>query len=327
MSQKEKSNTLETVKLSEAAEALKKATGTILYTFLNDYMFRVILQKHKNVLRSVVCACLKLKAEEVQDIVVQNPIELGEAIDDKTFILDIHVLLNNNMIINLEMQVLDLKDWPERSLSYLARSYDNVVKGDEYINVKPVYHIGFLNYTLFPEYPEFFAKYRMMNIKNHNVYTTKFNLYVVDLTQIELATQEDVDTGLVYWTQVFKAKTWEELRQMAERHQELQEATEALYVYNQDEIVKEQCRARQDYYNHERGIQKRLEEARIALEESKTELMKSNAIIESQKEVVKKVVSSYAEKMHITEKEACKQLGIKDEIDNYSDNKNVHEEK
>ena len=327
MSQKEKSNTLETVKLSEAAEALKKATGTILYTFLNDYMFRVILQKHKNVLRSVVCACLKLKAEEVQDIVVQNPIELGEAIDDKTFILDIHVLLNNNMIINLEMQVLDLKDWPERSLSYLARSYDNVVKGDEYINVKPVYHIGFLNYTLFPEYPEFFAKYRMMNIKNHNVYTTKFNLYVVDLTQIELATQEDVDTGLVYWTQVFKAKTWEELRQMAERNQELQEATEALYVYNQDEIVKEQCRARQDYYNHERGIQKRLEEARIALEESKTELMKSNAIIESQKEVVKKVVSSYAEKMHITEKEACKQLGIKDEIDNYSDIKNVREEK
>ena len=327
MSQKEKSNTLETVKLSEAAEALKKATGTILYTFLNDYMFRVILQKHKNVLRSVVCACLKLKAEEVQDIVVQNPIELGEAIDDKTFILDIHVLLNNNMIINLEMQVLDLKDWPERSLSYLARSYDNVVKGDEYINVKPVYHIGFLNYTLFPEYPEFFAKYRMMNIKNHNVYTTKFNLYVVDLTQIELATQEDVDTGLVYWTQVFKAKTWEELRQMAERHQELQEATEALYVYNQDEIVKEQCRARQDYYNHERGIQKRLEEARIALEESKTELMKSNAIIESQKEVVKKVISSYAEKMHITEKEACKQLGIKDGIDNYSDIKNVREEK
>ena len=55
--------------------------------------------------------------------------------------------------------------------------------------------------------------------------------------------------------------------------------------------------------------------------------MKSNAIIESQKEVVKKVVSSYAEKMHITEKEACKQLGIKDEIDNYSDIKNVREEK
>ena len=57
------------------SEALKKAPGIIPYTFLNDYMFRVILQKHKNVLRSVVCACLKLKAEEIQDIVVQNPIK------------------------------------------------------------------------------------------------------------------------------------------------------------------------------------------------------------------------------------------------------------
>ena len=244
---------------------------------------------YKNVLRSIVCACLKLDAGDVQDIVVQNPIEPGEAIDDKTFILDIHVLLNNNTIINLEMQVLDLKDWPERSLSYLARSYDNVAKGDEYINVKPVYHIGFLNYTLFPKYPEFFAKYRMMNIKNHNLYTTKFNLYVIDLTQIELATQEDVDTGLVYWTQVFKAKTWEELRQMAERNQELQEATEALYVYNQDEIVKQQCRARQDYYNRERGMQKRMEE-------------KDAAILKS--------VKIMTEKLHISEAEACKQIGI-----------------
>ena len=289
MSQKEKAVISDALKMEGVSEALKKATGIIPYTFLNDYMFRVILQKHKNVLRSIVCACLKLEVGDVQDIVVQNPIEFGEAIDDKTFILDINVLLNNNTIINLEMQVLDLKDWPERSLSYLARSYDNVAKGDEYINVKPVYHIGFLNYTLFPESPEFFSKYRMMNIKNHHVYTTKFNLYVVDLTQTKLATQEDVDTGLVYWTQVFKAKTWEELRQMAERNQELQEATEALYVYNQDEIVKEQCRARQDYYNHERGMQKRMEE-------------KDAAILKS--------IKIMTEKLHISEAEACKQIGI-----------------
>ena len=289
MSQKEKAVISDALKMEGVSEALKKATGIIPYTFLNDYMFRVILQKHKNVLRSIVCACLKLEVGDVQDIVVQNPIEFGEAIDDKTFILDINVFLNNNTIINLEMQVLDLKDWPERSLSYLARSYDNVAKGDEYINVKPVYHIGFLNYTLFPESPEFFARYRMMNIKNHHVYTTKFNLYVVDLTQTKLATQEDVDTGLVYWTQVFKAKTWEELRQMAERNQELQEATEALYVYNQDEIVKEQCRARQDYYNHERGMQKRMEE-------------KDAAILKS--------IKIMTEKLHISEAEACKQIGI-----------------
>ena len=83
---------------------------------------------------------------------------------------------------------------------------------------------------------------------------------------------------------------------MAERNQELHEATEALYVYNQDEIVKEKCRARQDYYNHERGTQKRLEEARLALEESK--------------KLLKKSVKLLAESQHISEEEACKQIGI-----------------
>ena len=90
---------------------------------------------------------------------------------------------------------------------------------------------------------------------------------------------------------------------MAERHQELQEATEALYVYNQDEIVKEQCRARKDYYNHERGTQKRLEEARLALEESK--------------KLLKKSVKLLAESQHISEEEACKQIGVnRDDYEN-----------
>ena len=104
---------------------------------------------------------------------------------------------------------------------------------------------------------------------------------------------------------------------MAERHQELQEATEALYVYNQDEIVKEKCRARQDYYNHERGTQKRLEEARLALEESEAELVKSNVVIENQKELLKKSVKLLAESQHISEEEACRQIGInRDDYEN-----------
>ena len=97
---------------------------------------------------------------------------------------------------------------------------------------------------------------------------------------------------------------------MAERNQELQEATEALYVYNQDDIIKQQCRARQDYYNHERGTQKRLEEARIALEESKAVIESQKEILEKKNEDLKKVVRLYAESMHITEKEACNQLRI-----------------
>lgn len=52
-------------------------------------------------------------------------------------------------------------------------------------------HIGFLDFTLFPEVPEFYATNLLMNIKNHHVFSSKFRLYVVDLSKIDLATEED----------------------------------------------------------------------------------------------------------------------------------------
>ncbi|MBQ9136565.1 MAG: PD-(D/E)XK nuclease family transposase, partial [Lachnospiraceae bacterium] len=68
--------------------------------------------------------------------------------------LDVKVLLNNDTIINLEMQVVNEHDWPERSLSYLCRSFDNLNQGEPYRNVKSVVQIGLLDFTLFPENPE-----------------------------------------------------------------------------------------------------------------------------------------------------------------------------
>ena len=306
------------------SEGLINAKGKIPYTFKNDYMFRMILQRHKKVLTGLICAVLHINKDDVANITILNPIKLGEAIDDKTFIMDISVLLNSNTVINLEMQVLNNGDWPERSLSYLARNYDNIAKGSAYIDVKPVYHIGFLNYTLFPEYPEFFAKYMMLNIKNHNVYTTKFNLYVIDLTKIDMAAEEDKAGDLLYWARLFKAATWEDLRQMAEKNQDCKEAAEALYEFNQDEVVRQQCRAREDYYIREKVIAKKMEEKDAELKEKDAELQEKEALIMTQErsleegyaalkhsnELLANSVKSLIERLHISEAEACEIIGI-----------------
>ena len=66
-----------------------------------------------------------------------NSIEPGKSIDDKTFILDLKVIINNKRIINLELQISNERNWPDRSLGYLCRSYDNLNKGDDYIETKP----------------------------------------------------------------------------------------------------------------------------------------------------------------------------------------------
>lgn len=83
----------------------KNATGEISYNMTNDYMFRVVLQKNELVLKGLICSLLHLNYEDVQSTQIINPIELGEDIHDKTFVLDIDIILNNASLINLEMQM------------------------------------------------------------------------------------------------------------------------------------------------------------------------------------------------------------------------------
>ncbi len=122
---------------------------------------------------------------------VLNPFEFKTMPTDKTFVLDLKVMLNDNSILNFEVQVVDEKDWPERSLTYACRTFDQLKKGESYLDVKPVRHIGFLDYDLKDFTPEFYATYQLLNIKNREIYTGKFALSVVNLNQIELATEED----------------------------------------------------------------------------------------------------------------------------------------
>ena len=115
----------------------------------NDYMFRAVLQKNVKVLKGLICSLLHLSEDEVISVQITNPIQLGEDMDDKTFVLDINVLLNDDVIINLEMQMQNERNWEERSLSYLCRSFDQLYQGQDYIEAKPAIHIGFLNFTPF----------------------------------------------------------------------------------------------------------------------------------------------------------------------------------
>lgn len=103
---------------------------------------------------------------------------------------------------------------------------------------------------------------------NHGVYSDKFALSVLHLNQIEFATEEDKAYRIDYWARIFKAETWEELRMYAEKNEYLEEAAEALYVANADEIVRQQCRARQDA----EILQKRMQYAIQELEDKNAEL-------------------------------------------------------
>lgn len=129
-----------------------------------------------------------------------------------------------------------------------------------------------MDFTLFSDYPEFYATYMLMNVKNHTIYSDKLKLSVVELNQIALATEEDKEYQIDYWAALFKAETWEEIKMLAEKNEYLNEASETIYQMSAEEQIREQCRAREEYYRIERTVQHQMENLTSAYENLQTEL-------------------------------------------------------
>ncbi|MBD5475238.1 MAG: hypothetical protein HDR17_04530 [Lachnospiraceae bacterium] len=119
-------------------------------------------------------------------------------------------------------------------------------------------HIGFLDYTLFRSRPEFYASYKLINVKNYQKYSDNITLNVVDLTRIDLATEEDKVYHIDSWAKLLKATTWEEVNMLAAKDEDMREAAKSIFVYNTEEQIRKMCRDREEYYqdlrNYERAV-------------------------------------------------------------------------
>lgn len=275
------------------SEEWRNATGKIDYCMTNDYMFRMVLQSNNNVLKGLISSMMHVLLSDIKSVEIVNPIELGKHIDDKDFILDVKVMLNDNSIINLEMQVTNYSNWTNRSLCYLCRTFDNVQKGEDYNSAIPVTHIGFLDYDLFPDELEFYSTYMLQNVETGKIYNSKFRLSVLSLNQIKLATKEDKKWHIDEWARLFKATTWEELKMIAEKDKVYSEAANSIYVQNSDETIRAMCEARQEAIFHEQYVQKQLKELKERAKEDaishKKQLSEKDAKLSEQQNLIEQL--------------------------------------
>ena len=247
-------------KTSKASKQWKKAyenaNGPVKISMTNDYLFKAFLQENKKALAGLISALLHLPPGRIRQTRVENPIILGQKVDAKTVILDVNVTYNNGVRVNLELQVVNEDNWPERSVYYACRNYAELNKGELYKTVKPVYQIGIVDFTPFPDNPSFYTTYQLRDAKRHRLYTDKFNIGVVDLTEISLATKEDKAYNIDKWAELFKAQTWEEIKMIAKKDEAISEAAYTIYKISEDERIRQECEAREMYLLKERARKK-----------------------------------------------------------------------
>jgi len=278
----------------QTCASLQDATGALEYRLTNDCMFHVVFQKNPKALLGLCASLLHMHPEEIRSVEVLNPLEFKKMPTDKAFVLDLKVMLNDDRILNFEVQVIDEKDWPERSLTYACRAFDQLKKGESYLDVKPVRHIGFLDYILKDFTPEFYATYQLLNVKNHEIYSSKFALSVVNLNQIELATEEDRTYGIDHWAQLFKATTWEAIKKMAQENEYISSAAETMFESSQDESMRIFMEGVEEANRIRRTQERRMEEAAATIAKHETIIAEAAATIAKHETTIAEAAATIA---------------------------------
>ncbi len=251
-------------------------------------MFKAVLQRNQTALKGLLCALLHMRMEEIVVVRIQNPIEIGGMIDEKKMMLDLKLELNDSRILDIEMQVVDEGNWSERSLAYLCRAFDQLEKGDKYLDVKETIHIGILNFTPqgFPE--KLYLEYYFYNLDTAHKYSDKMSIRVLQLNQLKKELDEQIRPEIYNWAQLFKAETWEEMRMLAERDESIKECIFTYKELTADEKARMQSEARDDYYRRlnwaeERGIRKGMEKGmeQAQKETARTLVSNVNHVMES----------------------------------------------
>ena len=105
------------------------------------------------------------------------------------------------------------------------------------------------------------------NPLHHNIFSDKFRIYVVDLTQIEHATEED--------------------------KKYLRETSNAMYELDQDRPIRQQCQAREDFLYRERIKENRNQRIKTELAETKAELADKDAELAAKDALIAELLARY----------------------------------
>ena len=185
--------------------------NTVFVSLKNDLLFHMVFTRNLLALKSLLSVLLGIPETSFTKIDILNPIQYSDPIQTRETVLDLKVHLDNGTYVLIEMQVRKFDYWPNRTLTYASRAVADQAVGEfGYEILEPVIQISIMNYSLFPKHRRFFAKYTLKDAEGFE-YTDKLQFYVLDLTQIHKATDEQKKQGLVEWARAFRAKSWDEV--------------------------------------------------------------------------------------------------------------------
>ena len=121
----------------------------------------------------------------ITDVQYENTELIKEELDGKTSRLDVLVFTSSGERINIEIQLVNQHDMPERMLYYWAKLFSSSLEvGQNYTELVPTIMISILNYPLFPhETDSFHTIFHLKEDSENFVWSPHLEFHVIDLSQ------------------------------------------------------------------------------------------------------------------------------------------------
>ena len=200
----------------------------------NNYAFQKIF-KNEEIVKGFLIALLHLKETDIEELEVTDPFVEGEVKEEKEGILDVKLILNGGKKINIEMQNTYQEDWAERSLFYNCRMFtEGLKKGESYYELPPCIHVGILDFNYLKS-PGFYHRILLQDDKTGELYSSKFQFHVIELSKIATTKGKARKQDLYKWAKLISASTWEEIREESEGNHYMEKVRDEMIKMSRDE--------------------------------------------------------------------------------------------
>lgn len=208
-----------------------------------DFAFKEIMMDEKARI-GFLSAVLKLDPAEIKETRILNTYLQRVHEDDKQGILDVRVL-TDNMEIDIEIQLSELKVWADRALFYLAKMYAEQIKlGQTYNVFKKCVSISILNFILFPEETEFYSCFHIREDTRQFLYTDKMEFHLIELPKLPKELKEEKD-DILLWAKFINSERKEDFEMLATKNTYIESAYNTLQVISQDKEKRIEYEARE----------------------------------------------------------------------------------
>ena len=197
------------------------------YRLTNDLLFKMLFVKYPDLLKRLVAELLGIKYCDIEQFNITNPEMPPETIGDKFCRLDINMTVNGQRV-DLEIQVENEGNYPERSLFIWAKEFSQAIKeGNDYLELPKTIVISILGFNQFKDSTEFHSEFGALEVKRHMPLSDKFCLHFFELPK--LPPLVGANCGRELWLSLFNAKTEEDLKKI--EAMEVSYMSEALQAY------------------------------------------------------------------------------------------------